>query len=431
MSHDMPLTRRQFLQGAAATFAAPYIITSTALGAGQRPPASERITLGWIGIGHQAGGMGEFGPAGGGGLINAFLGNPTVQFIAVCDVNSNHREAARARAEEKYKGVAAYNDFRELLARDDIDAVGIATPDHWHAIISIEAAKAGKDIYCEKPLSLTIREAQEMRETVRRYGRIFQTGSMQRSMREFSRACELVRNGRIGKIKSITISLPNNGKSSDEKWYPTEPVPAGLDYNLWLGPAPWKPFNYERISGNYGGGWRYVRDYSGGMMTDWGAHHFDIAQWGLGMDGSGPVEVYPPDGKDHPTLTYVYGNGIPMSLGPGPGVIFTGEEGEIQVGRGFFKSSPMDLSREEPGPGEIRLGRGRSHYDDWLAGIKTRELPICDVAVGASSVTVCHLGNIAKWLNRPLKWDPEKEEVIGDPEAIRWIDRPRRTPWHL
>ncbi|MBV9864070.1 MAG: Gfo/Idh/MocA family oxidoreductase [Abitibacteriaceae bacterium] len=425
MSTERRVSRRKFIKGAAATFAAPYIITSTALGAEGRPAASNRITLGHIGIGNQ-----------GSGLLGAFLGNNADQVIAVADVNGEHRETARRRSEEKYKGVTPYNDYRELLARPDIDAVVIAVPDHWHAIISIDAAKAGKDIYCEKPLSLTIREAQMMRDAMRRYGRVFQTGSMQRSMREFQHACELVLNGRIGKIKQVNIGLPNNGKSSSEygnKIIPDTPVPAGFDYDFWLGPAPWRPYNPERVSGDYGGGWRYVRDYSGGMMTDWGAHHFDIAQWGLGMDGNGPTEIYPPDGKDHPTLTYVYANGIPMMLGDANGVKFTGENGIIEVNRGYFKATPDVIGSKEmeARPNEISLNRGRFHYDDWLACIKTREKPICDVAIGASSATVCHLGNIAKWVGRPIKWNPQTEEIIGDDEASRWLDRPKRAPWHL
>ncbi len=300
MSQPTSVTRRKFLKGAAVAAAAPYVITRTARAQDGRTAANDRITLGFIGVG----GMG-------GGLLGRYLGDRDAQVLAVCDVDTQRREDARNRVNDQYgearksgayKGCDAYNDFRELLARDDIDAVVIATPDHWHAIISIEAAKAGKDVFCEKPLSLTVREARAMVDATRRYGRVFQTGSMQRSWREFRYACELVRNGRIGQVQSINIGI---GGPSVDRYLPEEPVPAGLDWNMWLGPAPWKPFNKERFSP---GGWRATRDYSGGQMTDWGAHHYDIAQWALGMDNSGPVEVHPPNGKDIKQLTYRYAN---------------------------------------------------------------------------------------------------------------------------
>ncbi len=323
------------------------------------------------------------------------------------------------------------------MARDDIDAVVIATPDHWHAIITIEAAKAGKDIYCEKPLSLTIREARQMANAVRRYGRVLQTGSMQRSMGQFRQACEIVRNGRIGKVREVYIGLPNNGRSSEEKWVPAEPIPEGFDYNMWLGPAPYKPFNSERVSGNYGGGWRYFRDYSGGMLTDWGAHHFDIAQWGLGMDNSGPVEVLPADGKEIKTLTYRYPNGavmmngLPKDAPEGNGVLFVGDSGKVFVSRGQIKTWPEEMVRIPTAANEIQLYRSNNHIGNWVDCIKSRDLPICDVEVGARSVTVCHLGNIAQWLQRPIKWNPQTEQIEGDPEAARWVDRPHRSPWHV
>jgi len=371
------------------------------------------------------------------GLFYSVRDRGDTQVVAVCDVQRSRREEWKAKAEEKYKGVTAYNDFREMLARPDIDAIVAAVPDHWHAIITIEAAKAGKDIYCEKPLSLTIGEARAMVNAVRRYDRVLQTGSMQRSMGQFRQACEIVRNGRIGKIKEVYIGLPNNGKSSEEKYVPTEPIPEGFDYDMWLGPAPYKPFNSERVSGSYSGGWRYFRDHSGGMLTDWGAHHFDIAQWGLGMDNSGPVEVLPADGKEIQTLTFRYANGVLMKNGlpkdapEGNGVMFVGEGGKVFVSRGMIRTWPDELVRIPIGANDINLKRSGNHIGDWVNSIKTRELPICDVEVGARSVTVCHLGNIAQWLKRPIKWNPQTEQIEGDPEAARWIDRPKRSPWHL
>jgi predicted dehydrogenase len=426
MSKLSHLSRRKFLGGVAATFAAPYIITSKALGQGNVPAASNRITIGTIGHGNQM-------P----GLFYSVRDRGDTQVVAICDVRNNRRNEWKAKAEEKHKGVTAYNDFRELLARPDIDAVVIATPDHWHAIMTVEAARAGKDIYCEKPLSLTIGEARDMANAVERYGRVLQTGSMQRSMGQFRQACEIVRNGRIGKIKEVFIGLPNNGRSSEEKWVSAEPVPDGFDYDMWLGPAPYKPFNPERVSGSYSGGWRYFRDYSGGMLTDWGAHHFDIAQWGLGMDHSGPVEVIPAGANGAKTLTYRYANGVMMMNGmpqgapEGNGVWFVGENGKVFASRGQIKTSPDELVRIPVAANEINLYRSNNHIGNWIDCIKTREKPICDVEVGARSVTVCHLGNIATWLGRSIRWNPQTEQIEGDPEAARWLDRPKRTPWHV
>jgi predicted dehydrogenase len=420
------LSRRRFLAGAAATIATPYIITSKALGAPGIEAASNRIVVGTIGHGNQM-------P----GLFYGVRDNGASQVVAVCDVQKNRREEWKGKAEEKYKGVAAYADFREMLARPDIDAVVIATPDHWHAPMGILAAKAGKDIYCEKPLTLTIREARAFADAVRRYDRVLQTGSMQRSMGQFRQAAELVRNGRIGQVKTIHIGLPNAGKQSSEQWVPEQSIPEGFDYEMWLGPAPWKPFNSERVSGNYGGGWRYFRDYSGGMLTDWGAHHFDIAQWALGMDNSGPTQILPANGKDVPAITFRYDNGVemynfmPKDAPEGNGVLFTGTEGKLFVSRGMIKSWPEDLQKQPIGADEINLKRSNNHIGDWLDCIKTRERPICDVEVGARSVTVCHLGNIAQWVGRPITWDPQREEIVGDAEAARWLDRPRRAPWTI
>jgi predicted dehydrogenase len=446
MLQKMQLTRRLFLKGAvgaAAAVAAPYIITSPALGAGDRPPASERLTLGHLGIGNQ-----------GGGHFGGMLGNAAVQILAVCDVKQTVRDSCQKRVDEryaqerssgKYQGCAAYNDFRELIARGDIDAVIIAVPDHWHALVTIAAAEAGKDIYCEKPMALTVRQARAMVTAVRRYGRVFQTGSQQRSSQEFRRACELVRNGRAGRIKEVFVNV---GGPSSEKQFPEEPIPAGFDWDFWLGPAPWAPHNAERCSGNYGGGWRQVRDYSGGMMTDWGAHHFDIAQWGLGMDDSGPIEAAAPNAGTYPTLTYKYANGVLMHHYWSPadnkqnqyklpegkqgvnGVLFVGDKGWVEVNRGYFRCFPEAIG-EPLRPGETGLYKSPGHHQDWMNCIKTRQRPICDVEIGCRSVTVCHLGNIAYWTGRCIKWDPAKEETLRDEEAGRWLDRPMRAPWSL
>jgi predicted dehydrogenase len=431
MNPTLPHNRRRFLKvTAAAAFGVPTIVASGTLGADNGTAASGRITLGFIGVGKQSYGH-----------LSAFSSRSDVQVLAICDVQQTKRDAAEQLVNERYaqrpefsslRGLGVYIDFRELLARDDVDAVVIGTPDHWHAPTAIAAAKAGKDIYCEKPLSLTIREAQAMVKATRRYGRVFQTGSQQRSSREFRFACEMVRSGRIGELKSINVNV---GGPSEDCYLPEEPVPAGVDWNLWLGPAPWRPYNSVLCPPPSFTGypnWRLYRDYSGGGMTDWGAHHFDIAQWGMGTDATGPVEIYPPDGKDIQLLTYKYANGVSVFHGGGGnGVVFHGTEGTIEVNRGYLETSPANLKQKPIGPNEVHLYASSDHHNDWLQAIRTRQRPICDVEIGAHSVTVCHLGNLAYWLKRPLKWDPEREQFVGDPEANRWLDRPRREPWTL
>ncbi|MEN6498275.1 MAG: Gfo/Idh/MocA family oxidoreductase [Thermoguttaceae bacterium] len=424
--------RRQFLKGmAAATFGAPLVVSPSAFGLNGSTAPSERITMGFIGVGKQCYGH-----------VCYMANRPDVQVLAVCDVQETKREASKAavvnaysRREgygSSYQGPALYNDFRELIARGDIDAAVIGTPDHWHAIPAVEAAKAGMDIYCEKPLSLTIREARAMVTATRRYGRVFQTGSQQRSSREFRFACEMVRSGRIGKLVTISVNV---GGPSEDCYLPEEPVPAGVDWDLWLGPAPWRPYHSILCPPPSFTGfpyWRRYRDYSGGGMTDWGAHHFDIAQWGMGTDDSGPVEIIPPDGKDVKFLTYKYASGVTVQHNAGGnGVVFHGTEGKIEVNRGHLQTWPDNLMHKPTGPGEVHLYTSTDHRGNWLDCIRSRQRPICDVEIGARSVSVCHLGNLAYWLKRPLKWDPASEQFIGDAEANRWIGRPYRDPWTL
>ena len=422
-------TRREFLRGvgaAAAVIGAPYVISARALGRSAALPASERITLGMIGLGNM-----------GSGHLSGLLGDRQVQIVAVCDVDAVKRAAARRKVDEYYgaaagltsgQGCAEHHEYEALLARSDIDAVLIAVPDHWHAIVAIAACRAGKDVYSEKPLSLTIREAEAMVAAARRYGTVFQTGSQQRSSENFRQACEYVRSGRIGRVHSVTVNI---GDPSTEKLFAEQPVREGLDWDRWLGPAPWQPYNSERCSGDYGGGWRYVRDYSGGMTTDWGAHHFDIAQWGLGMDGTGPVEIIPPPKRYGPGLTYRYANGVTMTRGEANGVLFTGTDGRVEVNRGYLKTWPDEIQREPLSPDEVHLRRSPGHHQDWLECMRTRQRPLCDVAIGASSATVCHLGNIAYWLERPIRWNPDQREIVDDEAASRWLDRPKRAPYRL
>lgn len=420
------ITRRVFIKKATAFgVGAPTVI---ALSSGRAAP-SDRIAMAIVGPGIRAR-----------QLMSPFWRYPDTQLVAVAEVSTVRREDARDRIEKRYarekkagtfKGCAMYNDFRKLLARKDIDAVIIATPDHWHAIQVITAAKVGKDIYCEKPLSLTIREAREMVKAVRKYKRVFQTGSQQRCDANFRRACELVRSGRIGKVRTVHVGVGGPSVDCD---LPEEPVPPGLDWNFWLGPAPYRGYNKEICPPgvyDFFPQWRRYKDYSGGGMTDMGAHHFDIAQWGLGMDHTGPVEIIPPDGKEYKTLTYKYANGVVMYHGGANGILFTGTKGKIEVNRGYFKAEPESVAKEPLGPGDVHLYRSNDHYRNFLDCVRSRKLPICDVEIGCRSVTVCHLGNLAYWNKRPLEWDPKKERFIGDDEANTWLHRPKRAPWRL
>ncbi|MGL4462125.1 MAG: Gfo/Idh/MocA family protein, partial [Planctomycetia bacterium] len=376
------------------------------------------------------------------------LPNPRIEVAAVCDVDRNHRdEAAKLCFERTKKRVGVYNDFRELLERKDIDAVLVATPDHWHALASIHAMEAGKDVYCEKPLTLTIEESQKMVAAARRYGAVLQTGSQQRSDNRFRLACELVRNGVIGKLKRVDTMIGGVGAGDWQK--PTTP-PAELDWDMWLGPAPYAEYFPNRVHYQF----RWFLDYSGGKMTDWGAHHNDIAQWGIGADGSGPVKVKgagkfhengPHDVATDFNIQYTYGpeHGdveLHCHADGDNGVKFTGADGFVFVSRGRIEISKGETSLKEydaivkeykPESFKTKLYNSRDHHENWLDCIASRELPICDVEVGHRSVTVCHLGNIALQLGRELNWDPKAEAFVGDETAQRLTSRPMRGPWHL
>ena len=426
MKHTRPITRRAFLRATASAVAVPYCITSSALGAGGRLPASERLVMGAIGTGGQG-----TRHIGGGIWIqgSGFLSKPGVQVVAISDVNKNNLNNAKGIINKFYGNnqCATYHDFNELLARDDIDIILCATGDRWHTPVSVAAAKAGKDIYCEKPISLTVHEARLLARTMGRYGRIFQTGTQQRSWYEFRFACELVRNGYVGDVKHIKVNV---GGPPEECNLPAKgQPPEWLDYDRWLGQAPWRPFHPDLL------GWMRWKDYAGGEMTNWGAHMFDIAQWGLGMDESGPVEIVPPDGKDVEVLTYRYANGTVMTREPisrpTPGVRFEGTKGFVEVSREHLITEPGSLRRHRLGPDEIHLYQSKQHPDNFLKCVRTRQRPAADASVGYRSITVCHLGNIAYWLKRPLKWDPAAERFANDPEADRMLWREMRSPWQI
>ncbi len=411
------LTRRDFIKSSAAT-AAPMIVSASVFA---HPSPNEQPSMGMIGVGK----MGRY-------HVDRFTDRKhSARILAVCDVDTTRREHSKKTVEERQgKGCATHVDYREVLDRKDIDLVCIVTPDHWHAIPVIEACKAKKDIYCEKPLSLTIHEAKLMIDAVRKHKRVFQTGSQQRSSREFLKACEYVRNGRIGEIKRVEVGVGGPSKWCDLK---EEPLEAGLDWERWLGQAPKRPYNSvlsPRGVHNHFPHWRNYREYSGGSMTDWGAHHFDIAQWGLGMDESGPVEIIPPeDPKANKGVKYIYANGIEMIHGGTGGVTFFGTKGKIFVTRGKVKCEPESIFKEPIGGKDVRLYPSPGHHRDFLDCVKSRKRPICDIEVGARSVTVCHLGNLAYWHRKKIRWDPKAWKITEGDAA--WIDRERRDPYQL
>ena len=444
MTSKSSISRRHFLQRAALAASGPFILPSW--GAQGKP--SDRITIGCIGLGVQ-----------GRGLMGGFLGRPGTQVVAVCDVDTHRREDGRRRVQEHYesrsdrasfKGCRMFEDFRELVAEKDIDAVVIATPDHWHAIITIAAANAGKDVYCEKPLSKSVHESRAMVKAVRKKHRILQVGSMQRSMREFRVACELVRNGVLGRISRVEVTVGGPAVPCD---LPAENVEPGLNWDFWLGPAPARPYNSvlsPRGVHNHYPNWRHYREYGGGSVTDFGAHHFDIAQWGLGMDESGPCEIAPP--ADWRTaqngVRMRYANGIELIHAPGKNdVTFFGEHGVVQVDRGrievkiggkVIEKGEMPLrdqldriEKEFLSQATTRLYRSEDHLNDWLGAIRTRKQPICDVETGARTAAVCQLANLAYYNGETMKWDPAREKFTGGTGHADWVDVPHRGPWKV
>jgi predicted dehydrogenase len=425
------ISRRKFLGNIAFAATGVMIVPRHVLGGTGFTAPSDRINIGYIGVGRQTRG----------GLTGWFLERDDAMVVAGCDVDSLKLDYflnrvndfyAEKTGRSGYSDCTGYRDFRELLGREDIDAVVIVTPDHWHGVQGVMALEAGKDVYCEKPLSLTIKEGRAMVNATRKNERVLQTGSMQRSYDGFRRAAELVTNGYIGEIEKVVVSVGGPPDScSDLK---SQPVPDYLDWNMWLGPAQLTYYNEyyaPPIDWNGWARWRYCDRFGGGAMTDWGAHMFDIAQWVIGMDDTGPVEVIPPDGNEYPVLTYKYANGIPMvrdDFGMGNAVRFIGTEGTIDVSRSELKV-PDNLENQQIGGNDMRLYHSEHHYLDWLQAIWNRTKPICDVEVGHRSATVCTIGNIAYKLDRPLRWDPEIEQFVNDEEANSMLHRPYRGPW--
>ena len=423
-------TRRNFLtQTTAGILAAPYVLPSSVLGANGQTAPSERVAMGVIGTGGR-----------GTGVMKHFLGFPDAQVVAVCDAYQDRVEAARDLVNDNYdsKDCKTYRDFRDLLARDDIDAVLIATQDSWHCFQGIMAADAKKDMYIEKPLSRTVEEGRALCKAVKRNQRIFQHGTQQRSDALFLHACELVRNGCIGELKTAIVGSPAGEEYKDT---PEMPVPPGFDYNMWLGPAPHKPYTEMRCITPY---WYFISDYTIGYVAGWGVHHIDIAQWGNGSDATGPVEIegqgtFPKSGMcDTPTAWHAemtYANGVKViftdNVESRQGVRFEGTEGWVHVQRGAIDAEPKSLLQKTFGSNDERLYMSPHHQKNFIDCVKSRKETICPAETAHRTTTICHLTYIALLLGRKLKWDPEKELFVGDDEANGMLSRKIRGEWKL
>jgi predicted dehydrogenase len=430
------LSRRTFLRTAAASAAAPLVFAPSSAFA-----ANEKLTLGFIGVGT----MGR-------GHLGGFLGRKEVEVVAVCDVVKERLDNAKDTVEKRYadriksgdyKGVKAYTDFRDLLAQKGLDAVVIATPDHWHHIPVVLAARAGKHIYCEKPLTHNIAEGRQIVDEVKKSKVIFQTGSQQRSEfgGHFRKAVEYVWNGRIGKLKTVRIGVGAASRPCDLKG---EPKPEGTDWEFWLGPAPEREYSSvlcpKGVHGHFPA-WREYQEYAGGQLADMGAHHFDIAQWAMAIDRSGPVEIVPPEKKSDRGLKFIYASGVEMFHNvfekdkDGKEIhadcVFEGSEGTILVSRGGISSLPDTILKEPIGEKEKHVYPSNSHHGNWLDCIKSGKETICPAEIGHRSASICHLGNIGYHLGRKLKWDPARETFVDDAAANKELAREPRAKWKL
>jgi predicted dehydrogenase len=424
------MKRRSFLKSG-GTVAAATILPSSVFG--ENAP-SKQVTFGFVGTG----GMGG---ANIGRVLK--LAGDGARILGVCDVDRFHCEGAAANVNKARgnKDCAMTGDFRELTRREDIDAIVVSTPDNWHALPAIDAIRHGKDVYVEKPLTLTVREGQVLVSEMRKHQRVGQTGTQQRSDKSFRLAAEIIRNGLLGKIQKIEVLIPANNKFTGATWEP-EAVPEGLDYDMWLGPAPWAPFHRQRTHYQF----RFNLDYAGGQTTNWGAHYLDIAQWALGMDESGPVSVegfgvFPQSGLfTTPTrvdFTVRYANGVPMRVrtrtdGVFDGnIVFHGEDGWLDVSRSKLRASDPAVLKTEFGADATRLVVSNSHMGNFLDSIRSRKPTVSDLSIGHKTTNICNIGNIAMLLKRKLDWDPVKEEFANDAQANRLLQRPMRGPWSL
>ena len=422
----MKNNRRQFVKQTAAAIAGISIVPRHVLGKGYTAP-SDRFNLGIIGAGAQSS-----------GLIKRISKIPEARVIAGCDVHKRRLVRFSNLIQEQYKrygikGTAeVHEDYQKLLENKDIDGIIVSTPDHWHAIPSIDAMKAGKHVYCEKPMSHTINEGRVMEKVAKKYNRILQTGSMQRSRAEFRKACELVRNGYLGKIEKVWVEVGNPSAPCD---LPYEATPDYLNWERWLGPAPLRSYHNIIVESGWFPNWRWYREYGGGILSDWGAHMFDIVQWALEMDHTGPVKFEAPI---EPTasrgLKMVYENGIEVehrNFGRSFGVRFMGSKGTLDISRGFFETSEKELVDIELKSTDVRLYVSKSHENDWITSAKEGSKPICDVEIGHRTASICHIANLAYEFRRPLNWDPVKEEFKNDFEANLRRGKHYRKPFEL
>ena len=421
--------RRRFLQLGSLAAAAPLILPAKLRGAAA---PSKLIHVAIIGTGNIAEGH-----------LKTLLGYPErVRIVAVCDVDRERRDRAAALVDAAYgsRGCSSVNDFREVTRRADVDAVWVCTPDHWHALIALDAIRHGKDAYVEKPLTFTIEEGRALVSAAREHGRVVQHGTQHRSMKRFFDAAGYVRSGGLGKLERIEVAIPPNNRFIGSSWTP-EPVPATLDWDLWLGPTPWRPYHSAGCHYNF----RFIADCANGQVANWGAHYLDIGQWALNADDSGPIAVeghghFPTSGlftcATHVDFTCHYANGIPMSCRTrqegGGTVRFIGERGWIDIARNAMSASSPDLLREMQRPGKsVTLTRSDNHHENFLDCIRSRARPVADVEIGHRTTTVCNLGQIAMTLGRKLRWDPVTESFPDDPVANRLRGRAARSPWSL
>jgi predicted dehydrogenase len=438
------INRRRFLRRAAGTAAGavgfPYIISSSALGGADNIVASERITVGCVGVGPQ-----------GSGDMGNFLRQKDAHVIAVCDVKDPVLKAAQDGVNKHYQGTgcAAYKDFRELMARDDIDVILAATPDHWHVLIALAAVGAGKDVYLEKPMGLSLAQDQALRAAVHRHGRVFQFGTQQRSERNFRFACELALNGRLGKLHTINVWSPGSSQGGD----PTPvPVPEWLDYQMWLGPAPYTPYTQDRCSNKL---WWFISDYALGFIAGWGIHPLDIALWGGGEKVACPLEiegkgVWPTEGVCDTAMNWKvvckYDSGVTMNFTGDPypdewkqrygrttshGTAFEGTDGWVHVDRSGLNAHPKELLETELGPNDIHLYKSDDHVRNLLDCVKSRAETVCPIDVAVQADIICQISDIAIRLEQKLKWDPKTERFVNNEEANRRLSRSMRAPWTL
>jgi len=423
--------RREFLRQAGGGLAVgamgfPLVLPRSALSAPGKPGPNDRITIGAIGVGGRA------------SLLLQQLPEEA-QIVALADCNTPRAEAFKAKSKGDWP---IYQDHRHLLDRKDIDAVIVATGEFQRVLPCIHACQAGKDVYAEKPLTLYIREGRVLVEAVRRHNRVLQVGSQQRSMTLNRIACELIRSGGLGKVLEVRAMNYSGSEPSPATSFPEDPVPNGLDWNTWLNQAAWRPFNGQWMS------WMRWRDFAGGEMTNWGAHGVDQIQWALGADGTGPVEMWPLSPGTHGQVAMRYANGVEvrfileMGRGPMGGAVFTCEKGKLEINRNKFTSNPPEIAanllkqvdaaeEERKWSDDLALWQARWHMQDWLDCMRTRAQPLADVEIGHRSISVCHLANITRWVGRRLKWDPSKEQFVGDDEANLHLDRPRRQGFEL